>query len=51
LDNIIKSIVNNYNWTPKTISKMYCDDLDFQGLLYWYKEVEEIDKKVKNQKK
>jgi hypothetical protein len=30
---------------------MYCDDLDFQGLLYWYKEVEEIDKKVKNQKK
>jgi hypothetical protein len=30
---------------------MYCDDLDFQGLLYWYNEVEEIDKNVKKQKK
>jgi len=39
---IIKSVVNQYHWTPTEISEMYCDDLDFKGLIYWYDEVKEI---------
>ena len=49
MDNVIKSIVDYYHWTPKTIAKMYCDDFDFKGINYWYDELIRIEKmKPKN---
>ena len=47
---IINSVVNQYNWTPQVISEMYCDDLDFLGLTYWYEEVKQIVDKSKIKK-
>lgn len=41
---MIKSIAYEYHWTPKTIKQMYCDDFDFEGLVYWYDELLRIDK-------
>lgn len=29
---------------------MYCDNFDFQGLLYWYDELLRMDKESKNKK-
>ena len=39
--------IEKFNWTPKTIDKMFCDDFDFKGLIYWYSELRRIDKEMK----
>lgn len=41
------SLVDYHHWTPKTISKMYVDDYDFKGLVYWYNELVRINKQMK----
>jgi hypothetical protein len=34
-----------YSWaSPFVLEKMFCDDLDFKGLAYWYKELQRISK-------
>lgn len=38
LDNMIKTIVSEYHFSPSEISKMYVDNLDFQGIQFWYDE-------------
>jgi len=38
------SIVDYHHWTPKTIKKMYVDDYDFEGIIYWYDELVRIEK-------
>lgn len=48
---MIKSIVDTHHWTPKTIDKMYCDDFDYKGLVYWYDELVRIDKEYKKKTK
>ncbi len=47
---VIKSVVNHYKWTPKEVSKLYCDDFDFLGLMYWYEQVKDIVAKSKLKK-
>jgi hypothetical protein len=44
---MIMSIVDYHHWTPKTIKKMYVDDYDFEGIIYWYDELVRIDKESK----
>ena len=44
------TIADYYHWTPKTIGKMYCDDYDFEGLMYWYNEVVRINKESNKNK-
>lgn len=44
---IIKSVVNHYKWTPQEVDELYCDDIDFKGLIYWYNEVKDIVSKSK----
>ncbi len=45
LGNIIKSLGYEYSWaSPFVLEKMFCDDLDFKGLAYWYKELQRISK-------
>jgi len=41
---MIKTVVNSFHWSPKKINKLFLDDLDFQGLEYWYNF---IDKETK----
>jgi len=41
---VIKSIVDYHHWSPSEIKEMFCDDLDFQGLSYWYDEIVRINK-------
>jgi hypothetical protein len=47
---VIKSVINHYKWPPLEIEKMYCDDFDYYGLMYWYYEVKEIVEKSKLKK-
>jgi hypothetical protein len=44
---MIMSIVDYHHWSPKIIEKMYCDDYDFKGLVFWYDELIRINKQIK----
>ena len=45
-DAAIKSVVNEYHWPPKIIDNLYCDDIDYQGLIYWYENLKELHSKI-----
>lgn len=44
---MIKSVVRTYNWTPDVIDNLFFDDLDHHGLIFWYDDTKEIEKKLK----
>ena len=44
---MIMSIVDYHHWPPSEINKMFCDDVDFKGIVYWYDELIKIKKKMK----
>lgn len=44
---MIKTVCNEYKWTPEYVSGLYLDDKDEFGLEFWYKEVVEINNKLK----
>jgi len=44
---MIKSIAFNFNWTPKEIDELYCDDFDHHGIVYWFKEIKKQSDKTK----
>lgn len=44
------SIVDYHHWTPKIVGKMFCDDFDFNGIVYWYNELVRLDKIAKAKK-
>ena len=46
IDGIVKTIVNEFHWTPTYIDSLYCDDIDHYGLLYWYNNILEMHKKI-----
>jgi len=43
---VIKSIVNEYHWSPKIIDNLYCDDIDHNGLIFWYENLKELHSKI-----
>jgi len=44
---MIVSVVRYTHWPPETIDKLYLDDLDHHGLLYWYYDAKEQEKLAK----
>jgi hypothetical protein len=44
---MIVSVVRNYHWTPEVIGKLYIDDIDYQGLIFWYEDAKEMNKLTK----
>lgn len=46
---MIKTIVEEYGFPPSEIKEMYVDDVDFQGIIYWYEECERLNK-LRNKK-
>lgn len=45
------SIVDYHHWPPSEIEKMFVDDLDFKGIVYWYDELVRLNKIMKQQQK
>lgn len=48
---MIKTVVRNFKWEPKIINEMYCDDEDFFGLDYWYKDIQQQHAEIEANKK
>ena len=39
---MIKTVARSYPWaSPDKINEMFCDDEDYFGLDFWYKDVQE----------
>lgn len=47
---MIKSVVREFKWNPETIKNLYVDDVDSDGLKYWYKDVLEVNKEITKKK-
>lgn len=44
LRNIVVSVVMHLYWKPDYLQSLYMDDEDEFGLIFWYKEIQEIEK-------
>jgi hypothetical protein len=38
---MIKSIALEYHWPPSVLSGLYFDSEDWEGIEFWYKDIEE----------
>jgi len=45
----MKSVVRNHHWAPEIMGALYFDSQDIHGLLYWYADVIQAEKDLKNQ--
>lgn len=41
---MVKSVVRQFNWQPYVIETLFLDDVDYNGLVYWYNDVIELNK-------
>lgn len=48
---MVKSVIREFKWSPDAINHLYIDDIDYLGLEYWYNDVLEIHKEIKNKNK
>jgi len=39
INSIIKTVAFEFKWNPNMLSELYLDDIDSQGLLFWYNEI------------
>jgi len=42
--------VREHKWTPDVIGKLYVDEIDYHGLIYWYKDVLVVAKELRGKK-
>jgi len=47
---MIKSVVREYHFSPATVGDFYLDDQDYEGLEFWYNDVIEIQRQLKEKK-
>jgi len=48
---MIKSIVREFNWEPKTIGSLFIDNIDYLGLEFWYEDVLQTSKELEAKSK
>lgn len=36
LGNVIITVIQHFNWLPTQLGSFFIDDIDEEGLLYWY---------------
>lgn len=48
---MIKTIARSFYWaSPMVIQEMYCDDFDYFGIEYWYKDVQQQNSEIEAKK-
>lgn len=48
LDSIIKSIARVYRWTVADIERLFFDEIDYHGIIYWFNDAKEYIKQTNN---
>lgn len=48
---MIKTVCRSYGWaSPGTIDEMYCDNLDYHGIEFWYEDVKRQHRDLESKK-
>jgi hypothetical protein len=47
---MIKTVVREHKWPPEIIGGFFIDDIDYNGLEFWFNDVKEMYKKPKDKK-
>lgn len=47
LNNMIKTIAAEYHWAPTIIGAFFIDEIDYNGIFFWYNEIQETNLKLK----
>jgi hypothetical protein len=48
---MVKSVVREHHWAPSQVGALYFDAIDYEGLVYWYEDVKEVDESLKEKTK
>lgn len=46
VDNMVKTVIRTFRYTPDTIDNLYLDDLDYHGLEFLYQDAIEHNKTI-----
>lgn len=47
LNRMIKTIIRDHHWEPVVIDRLFLDNVDHQGLEYWYEDTLDFISKLK----
>jgi hypothetical protein len=47
---MIKSVVREHHWSPAIVGDFYIDEIDHEGLEFWYNDVKEVSESLKEKK-
>jgi hypothetical protein len=45
---LIKSVARHLKYSPETIDKLYADNIDYHGLIYWFKDAMDYANEINN---
>lgn len=48
---MVKTVVREHHWSIKKIDRLYLDDIDHNGLMFWYDDVCESVDEIKGKGK
>ncbi|NCX55601.1 MAG: hypothetical protein EBW87_00160 [Burkholderiaceae bacterium] len=48
MNNIIKTIVRQYHWSPAQIGDLFFDREDYYGIMYWHDDAVEVNREMES---
>jgi hypothetical protein len=48
---MIISVAREHHWAPEVLGALYFDAEDYMGLRFWFEDIKEVDKAIKNSTK
>lgn len=48
---MIASVAREYKWPPEVIGGLFFDAEDYEGLIFWYNDIQEMHKELKSSAK
>ena len=48
---MVRSVAREFHWPPDVLGGFFVDDIDYNGLEYWYNDCVEMSKEIKEKKK
>lgn len=47
---MLTSVAREFHWPPETLGGFFIDDIDLNGLEFWYNDVVEVHEELKTKK-
>jgi hypothetical protein len=46
---MFRTVVREYHWSPAIVGDFYIDDMDVEGLEFWYNDIIEMHEAIKKE--